>query len=327
MADLSPVGTAGGSAAGRDSRYATARERGQIILVGGFVIAATLIALALVMNSAIYTQNLATQSDTSGAVDANAYQRAVEHGTADAVVYANDVNDSSDYDDLEANVTENVAAFSDLSTRQAVTRGHVPNVSVVDGTEGSSLTYDGGVEFTNTGVSHAGDDSNNWTIADGVDSTRRFSIGVDDPLSLNVSGNKELHVVADDGSDEWRMNVSETGGDVTIGIYNGTYTECNYTPSNSFWINVTAGTVAGSVCEPLSFAEGIGTYDLRYENTSAIEGNYSLLVDDSSPPSNYGTGDHEEETAIYSTTVDVTYRTSDLYYETEVRVAPGEADD
>ncbi|MEF8907354.1 MAG: hypothetical protein V5A13_05805, partial [Haloarculaceae archaeon] len=65
MAGLTPPGGHGPSS-GTDPD----RDRGQIILVTAFALAVAFVALSVVINGAIFTQNLATRGDTAGGGDA-----------------------------------------------------------------------------------------------------------------------------------------------------------------------------------------------------------------------------------------------------------------
>jgi hypothetical protein len=328
VADLSPVGS--GEPESEDvpsgRRWATggAGDRAQLILITGFVIAVTLVALALVMNSAIYTENLATRSQSSGANDAMAYQRAIENSAHDAFEYANVVNDSG-HRGLNRNVSDALADVDTFSAQLEAPRGHVPNVSVANTTNGTEVTTLDR-NFTDALVNH------NWTLADDVSGVREFVIVVDDQSDLNVSGEKEFRVVANDSSSRWMMNVSRDGGGTTIVGVNasGTYRTCT-TASPSVTVDVTGGTVNGTPCEALQFADGVSSaYELRFRNASAIYGDYSLVVDQNvTGEGQFGTTSEQpfSEDTLYSMTVDVGYWTPALEYRSTVRVAPGEPDE
>jgi len=300
-------------------------SRAQLILVTGFVIAVVLIALALVMNSAIYTENLATRSDSSGATEAAAYQRAVESAALDAFEYAHVVNDSG-YVGLNRNVTDAIAGIDAISTRQEATHGHVPNLSVAATVNGTAISDDAGVFDSQS-------NADNWTVATDISGVRAFTIHVDDRTDLNQSGNREFRVVADpvSGGDRWTMNVTRnaTTNEVVVGVNaTGSYDECRRS-SLKPWINVTAGTVGSEPCDAMTFAEGVtGPYTLRIRNGSGIEGSYSLVVNDNVSVL-YGTagfGDPSDEPALYNMTVNMVYRTAELDYRTEIEIAPGDHD-
>jgi len=317
----SPFGVRGTASA--DGRPVDSRA--QLILVTGFVIAVVLIALALVMNSAIYTENLATRSDSSGATEAAAYQRAVESAALEAFEYAHAVNDS-DYVGLNRNVTDAIAGIDAISTRQEAAYGHIPNLSVAATVNGTAISDDGGVFDSDS-------DADNWTVASDVSAVRAFNIHVDDRSDLNQSGDREFRVVVDpvSGGDRWTMNVTRdtSTNEVVVGVNaTGSYDECRRSTVKP-WINVTAGTVGGEPCDALTFAEGItGSYDVNFRNGTGIEGSYSLVVNDdvSVLYGVAGFGDPQDEPALYNMTVDMVYRTAELDYRTKIEIEPGDHD-
>lgn len=288
-----------------------------MILLAGFAMAVTLLVLAVVINSAIATENLGTRSDVASTSEAVTYQGAVERGALEALRYANEVNGSDEHDELVANFTTAVEAVSTLSARQQVTRGYVPNASVVDTVEGTAIRDETG-DFTGPGGS-------NWSVADPVSEVRWFSLYVDE---WNSTSPHEFRVVASNPS-EWYVNISRTGGEYEVGVNrSGVYESCYSGPSADFWVNVSAGTVAGSPCPALDLDLSPTGEDLLFRNGSAIgEGRYSLVVD-RSVESRYGTdpGEPRADPVLYSATVDLRYRSPDLYYRTSLGIEPGESD-
>ncbi|MFB6361960.1 MAG: hypothetical protein ABEH59_11650, partial [Halobacteriales archaeon] len=110
-------------------------------------------------------------------------------------------------------------------------------------------------------------------------------------------------------------------------------TTCSVT-ADAAWVNLTAGTLAGERCDGFTYAQGItGTYEIRYENASNVQGTYRLFVDNSSladTPNPHLVSDDAGQPfaahALYSANVTVDYETSRLSYNSTIRVAPGEAD-
>lgn len=333
MADLRPPGPdEGSSGPGAKQRPGTgggpfgsreggARDRAQLILITGFIVAVVLIALAVVMNSAIYTENLATRSESSGATDASAYQRAVEQGALEAFRYANQVNgttNTSSYAGMERNVTQAVTAVSDIAARQQITRGHIPNVTVVSSTRGTRI-YENGSDFTDE---NSNDD---WTVAAGITEVRAFRMKVDQS-SLEEPGDGAFRVVADfTAGGNWSLNITDSGTSATVGVSSGgTYETCSGT-SGSFWVNVTEGTVAGEECDALDFETVVGNnHALQFENGSAATGEFSVVVPEEDGDLS-GLAPNEQQ-ILYATTLELVYRTPELDYRTKIEVAPGEAD-
>jgi hypothetical protein len=297
------------------------RDRGQIILIAGFVLAVALVALALVMNAAIYTENLATRSESVDTSDAHAYQRATEQAAREAFHYAHEVNNGT-YAELDANVTDAMEDYDNQTARQAARDGRIVYVSA-DTTEGTNISGGDGGDFNNT------NDFDQWTLADDVSRTRQFTIEVSDATALAEPDGAEFRVVADGGVDEWVLNMTHdtTSGDVTVGINDsGSYDSCTFTPSGGvFWVNITEQTIDDGSCDSLDWGDKPDTYDLEYENASKVQGTYSLIVDADVDDSSYGSNPRERD-HLYSMTVDVVYETDELAYEADIRIAPGERD-
>lgn len=299
-------------------------ERGQLLLVAALGMAVLFVALALIMNTVIYTENLATRgSDASGAGDAAAYRQAAGEGTGGAIEYVNYHNNTS-RTTLRRNLTEAIGVWSNLSARHAAASGQATNVSLVAIKNGTRIAQDN--ESRNfTDVSGAA----NWTLVGDVENTRKFRIRIPNP-SADDSFTEPFRIEVDDGNNVWTMTVVDTDGDdIKVEVPDGDGNTETCSPSDgAAWINVTEGTVDGTDCEALSFAEGLsGDYSIRYENADEIEGTYQLVVDASVLPSpHYVTGGSPYvSSAIYSATVRITYQTARLRYVTNVSVAPGES--
>ncbi|MEA5408398.1 hypothetical protein VB773_13045 [Haloarculaceae archaeon H-GB2-1] len=156
------------------------RDRGQLILVAGFALAVAFVALALVLNAAIFTGSLATRGENTGANDALAYRQTVETDVGELLQYANEVNASDSYGDLETNVTVGVNEMSNLSARLQVRTGTVSNVSLQSSVSGTRILQNDTTarRFTN----ESGD--SDWTMAEGVQQTRAFTIEIDNDTGI-----------------------------------------------------------------------------------------------------------------------------------------------
>jgi len=70
------------------------RDTGQLMLIGALSLAIVLVALALLINSAIYTQTVATRgSGPTGGSDAIGFQVAADEAVIDTIEYVNDNED------------------------------------------------------------------------------------------------------------------------------------------------------------------------------------------------------------------------------------------
>ncbi|MBX0324541.1 hypothetical protein EGH21_16040 [Halomicroarcula sp. F13] len=311
-------------------------ERGQLLLVAGLALALVFIGLALVVNSAIFTENLASRGETAGSDGALAARASVEANVGEAMDRANYYNGSAPV----AAFNRSLRNVSTQSEYLSATSGTLVNVTYVDHREGERIN----------GSIDQGDD--NYTVVGDVErvpdanGTRGLAFnssglpdGSDPPLVVKVN---DTDFDGDERS--WRARIWENSSGVQIQtIRNGTTPSENRTehcsvssaPENR--IQVTAGLVNDQPCDALrwnddgeNFWYGNGVlasgsdYAIHFENTNGVSGEFELVVYDDgglSLPLLSPSGD-----AIYDATVRFVYDGPDVRYNTTVRVAPGEPD-
>jgi hypothetical protein len=298
-------------------------RRGQLILVAAFGLAVAFVVLALVLNSVVFTENLATRNHDR-ADDAVGFQNAVEGGVGGLLTGVNDHN-NSDYDELRTALHAGLERWDLNTSLLAASDGRVTETTVAGVEKGTQVIQSERKTFTNeTGAG-------TWTLAPGVDETRRFRMLV----SQNDSTNP-FRVQVADGSNSWTVRVEENGTntDVTV-LDDGTPQVTHTEPGDTVEIDLTQGTVNGTEVANWTFAEGVAPgYDINYENGDTATGRYVFVVDrprvallDDLPRDTYfsrTSGDYPTTApAIYSANVSVLVLRSTLTYETHVEVAPG----
>lgn len=304
-------------------------DRGQLLLVGAFGLAVLFVVLALALNTAIYSENLATQRGDVPARDVAAYHHDVRDGTAAVLAAANRNNDTS-YTDVEDAVRAGVADWHDLSARQSALGGRATGVEVTGVTLGTHVQQNESARnFTNR--SGAAD----WTLASGLGGTRKFRMNVStDSLPDGCSSPGDcFRVNVTDGTDTWRVAVYSQDDDDTTVVRvtrpDGTSATCTATGEHVL-VDVTAGTVAGQDCPALRFGAGVSDpYEIRFANADEVTGTYSLVVDDDAVPTDphYAASEGPTQSpAVYAVTVRLVADHPGLQYATEIRVAPGESD-
>ncbi|WP_276277903.1 DUF7261 family protein [Haloarcula regularis] len=191
-------------------------DRGQIILIAAFALAVTFIALALIVNSAIFTENLASRGETGGSDDALEVRAMVEASVGEAIAGANVHNTSG----LDAGVEEGIEQTTDQLELQQVTNGALVEVSLVPGSTVDGLRIaqneSGGRAFEDNAMS--GDDE--WAVvtrvephSDRYNATRAFRMNVsrlpESDYAFVVTAN------GTQGEPTWEMRLySDSGGDV-----------------------------------------------------------------------------------------------------------------
>lgn len=313
------------------SRETRAVDRGQLILVTAFALAAIFLGLAIIVNSAIFTENLATRSENVESTEALEYRHEVTQFTGNLVEFANENNNSNE-ESIWRNVNDGIQDLNDYSGIQQARSGEAIALSLDSSTNGSRIFQ------TDASAFESNESSGEWTLATEITRTRAFEIN-----ASGFNSSEDFAIVANDtdnvGNDEWKLTISSST--LTVDRSSGDSDSCSVGTVET--VDVTAATVNGEVCpalqntkdgEDLHFAAGIDNeYEIRFENPSDIEGTYRLVVDNKtinpSTNDNYaesgdpGSGPHVTP-AMYSATVRLEYETPGLKYETDVRVAPGE---
>lgn len=317
-------------------------DRGQLVVITGLVIAVVLVGLVILVNTAIYTENLATRDPDIGDGEAIEYADTVRTGIGGLIDREN-ADEYDEYSHVTANVTVGVETLDTTLQRTYVERG-------VDATlNESGITYDEGrlVRQTdeNRQFESATGISDEWDVAHDVNGTRAFTATVDD-ASLNETTDENLgdafHVAVEEnatGNMTWEAYVYENESTNEIAVAIGTNdtepTERCSVAAATATVDFTAGTLDGADCPGFEWADGNPPdgYDIVYRNGNRATGTYNMTVSIVQGSVNAaqlndepGNGSPYHVPAVYGAQVDVTYRTPDLLFRTELWIAPGEPD-
>lgn len=319
-------------------------DRAQLFLVGALSLAVLFVALALLLNTAIYTDNLAARGASADAGAVVEYRNVAADGAALGLRGANYRNNSS-YADLESALDANVAAWASASGTHRAADGVAAGTEMDSVVRGTRIEQDEVREFTNRSGAQ------NWTAARDVharnftmvvESNSLISLETDDDTLGEMTGSDLYYLTLTDSTDQtWYVFLYEASvGTVGVEVWDETSRLGTCTASgSSVTVDVTNASVGGSRCAPLAFFDDVsGTYDLAHHTGSliSVQGTYSLVVDrpvgdfDTTTSGHYyadADGSSPYVTpALYSADVRVTYRDPAVDYETTVRVAPGEPD-
>jgi len=321
-------------------------ERGQLLLIAAFIIAVSFVVLALVVNSAIFTENLATRDDVAGSGEALEYRHEVEQSVGGMITDINENNTITT--NLDTRVENNVERIDRQGSLEQSAQGRVVEVTYDSSETGEKFAQDVVRTFENDST-----DQQDWTLVEDVDNIRNMQINVtgttslidlsnplQDPFKMVLtgnSGNKWNMTIAGDSSlsNGVILQVNRTGQDAV---------QCTAVLDGSLEIDVTGGTVGGEPCHaltrttdgtPMWLARNVNDpYTIEFEDGDHIEGTYSFVVEgspsvDPSLSRNFAddgpdfSGPYHTE-AVYSTRGTYSYHTAVIGYETDVRVAPGE---
>lgn len=309
------------------------RGRGQLILVTGLLVAVIVVALVILLNTAIYTENLASRGADQSGREAVEY-RAIVLESVGGLIDAENERDPGSQAAVEANVTDGIGTIADYTARDYATGVTIVwiNDSTVRVHPGRLIRQNDSRSLTSSG---GGAD---WSLATGVENSRAFAITVE-RSSLNettegsASSSGAFRVLVDDGGSQWNAYIyrnRSTPNEVTIATdAGGGVTEHCTIDDSEVTVDLTGGEAADEACPGLRWAEGVSApYDVEIRNGDNATGTYDLTVNTTTtgtlndgrtnPTSPYWVP------AVYSVDVDVSYRSPTLTYRTRIRVAPGE---
>lgn len=263
-------------------------QRAQLILVGSIAIAIVLIGLTIVLNSAVFTENVAGGSSPTVTDEVTQFDREAVRNVRSLTVR---INHASVYAGtgageaaIDADVGENVSTYSRLMAQSYADTGSVY----------VNVTYEGTETFGNRIVQpEDGDFSSNpggtsWTPVDDPFLLGRFVMNVD--VTNSTTGEPFfLNITDSDGS---TLNVSmqkTTEGelDLNSSIDGGNVSETTCTPKNGrVLLDVVHGTAYTGDCSFNSTGYLEEPYTrLHFENGGKLRGKYDLVMNRSDPAS------------------------------------------
>lgn len=280
-------------------------DRAQLILVGAVAIAFIVLGLAVVFNTVLYTENVASTGAASESRDAQLLNEQVKSGSAGLIarVNANATWDDQTqvYDELDENVTKYSSNVTNVTGVSAPAVVSVEQGSQADAVFAARIEYDGGNEFTNT----AGD--KNWSMTTGTPGSpvvvRNFEMVVDSNSLGAETKDEAFRIVWQDPSqdDTYTLWVYEDDGTGNVAIRTLTDDE-TASPLTDFGSEATdecviAGTSSTEVAfglsegeiersvdgcaEELDVSEGIPDGDSRsvqFVRADNVTGEYSMVV-------------------------------------------------
>lgn len=291
------------------------------MLVAALGLAVAFVALALVLNAVVFTENLATRNHDR-ADDAVGFENAVEGGVGGLLAEVNHF-ENANYASLVVALRDGVAGWDRNATRLSVAGGRVTNATLVGVENGTQVLQSERRQFT------AGNGDGSWTVAPNVNETRRFKAVV------TPDSGGTFTVTVSNGTASWRVDVVDNGSSTDVVVFDDGTQVASYTrPSEAVAVDYTQGLVNGTAVANWTFAGGVGApYDVSFANGASAEGRYVLLVDrpQSALLNAVAAGTYEDRDsgdwpttvpAVYSANVSVTFRSAQVTYETTAHVEP-----
>lgn len=315
-------------------------DRGQLLLVGAFVLAILLVALAVVLNAAVYTETLAARgTDRVDVSDTVQYRADTERALTGLVASVNE-NTTTSRDDTAATLRAGVADWDAVSARQQAATGRATSVTV------ESVTVQTNVSQTNDSLSFTNDSSAaNWTAVENVTDTGSFTLSVvstdteippANATDLATLESRAFHVEVTNSTTTWQVFVFRSSSNLTVAVASsGSFEPDTYTTSyvggDPVELDFTNASIDGESAPSLAFYENVsGPSSIALSNGANATGNYTLLVaGDVVSPDDYSNPPDDGPTArAVVTRLDVTlrYEMPNLRYETPLSVTAGETD-
>lgn len=310
-------------------------DRGQLLLVGAFILAVLLVALAVVLNAAVYTETYAARGNDRVDVSDTVQYRADTERALTGVVASVNENATASRNDTEATLRAGVTDWDAVSARQQAATGRATSVAIENVTVQTNVSQtNGSLSFTNAS------DESNWGLFQTVDSTQTFAISVNSTATtvdasnvtnLTVLEGEAFHVeIKNSTGTSWQVFVFQSpwnASDATVVVHSdGSFTTYDVSQSgiDTVEIDLVAGTVDG-VDDPT--LAPIDVRSVTFENGDRAAGTYEIVVDDDVVnTSDYTLTPADGPTArAVVTAVDVTlrYEMPNLEYETLIRVTGG----
>lgn len=335
--------------------YVNRSDAGQILLIAGLALALVFVGLALVLNSVIFTENLATRHNDEASSAARQFDSVAGDGVAEGIKWTNDANTGNDYSTLKndhyqpaiSTVLERLMSRSSqygYSTSIERVRTH-PGTQIRDDNISGSLTP-------------ASLSIGTWVVAPDSDFRRlRMTVVRGTLPSLSRSdvedaledGHSILFwwQITDATGHTWRTGFWKSGAnEISLRTYD--VTRDYYTPicrhqTAELTVDLAAGTSGGEHCRALSYADEItGKSNISYWNGDLAAGTYRITVDRGnssltdavdemnsgahcSGPTYASAGSGTSPytaPAVYSGTVDVGIEDQSIAYERRNRIEP-----
>jgi len=315
-------------------------DRAQLMLATALVLATLFVALALVMNAVIFTENVATQADASGRVhEALGYRNVANEALTRAIADA-DAGGTTPATVRSAFRAE-VANWSDLAASQAAVNGHDLTLTVASMTDGTRLVQ-ANASRPLTNASGAAD----WTLVDGAAGVRSFALtltasslaaapGDANVTTLRAAGAFEVGLTNSSGA-TWRVFVyrdSTVSNVVVVRVLNADGSlapACNATATNgTVTVGVSNASVEGAPCAALGFAARNTVQAVAFRSGYAARGTYALeaarvetAVDDGDVVHLGGPSVPASRPTLYAATVSLEYAGPKVGYRTTLAVVP-----
>lgn len=329
------------------------RDRGQLLIIIGFLLGTVFVVLALVVNGAVFAENLATRETVDS-------ERSTSFtvGIDDAVVAEYDrTNDNESRKAVHARTmfNDSLRQWTDQRADTAAQEGAL--------FEAAWTTHVGWrlTQLADRSFAPAGDDTaTDWTVVEGTEnvSALQFDVTRDDlhdgTEGVSTIDDQAFRLNVSNGTTDWELYVFRDPGNSSVVVYQGDPTSfgtfgdllddpnsCSRATDRAL-IEFLTMTIDASSCDALGFEDDLsGEIAIRYENVhngtghEQVNGTYTVIVNGSDAiatnasdyPDRFNVSASDPPTAtaiVYEVGYNATYERQDVVHERDGRHDPRE---
>jgi hypothetical protein len=307
----------------------TGRERGQMLLIASLIVATSFVGLTLVVNSAIYTENLSTRETSSDTTESLEHVQLVERDLQELIDKSNAAVTGDDYNAVKNGYKSDLVLWSNSQERRYGATGRHVNYKQEYITEGTRIQQTNASRNFTAGNKSAG--KAEWTLVNDTTRAGEFEMTVDRTdlldapaaLTLDALFGETFYIeIVDEAGQKWEVYIfqddsvaSDTASVVVRppGGFDFSLSDplssldpddsCTTTGENVS-LDLVEGTFDGEECSDLSFYTDnvTGTpHNISYRNTKTGGGIFPDLTD---PISDITIPPDDRVTGTYNLTVD-----------------------
>lgn len=310
-------------------------DRGQLLLIAALAVAVILVGVALLLNAAIFTENVATRETGADGREATNIRAATAADIGELIERENKRDGAA----AAGHVSDGIDAMSPLLAREHVRHGTVVELERHGIDEGERIEWNTEVNSEDFTVERGSENETvrDWTLLSDVSGVRAFKLTADtEPLSSMSEPNASQlknETTGAFGIEFTGTNVIqyvyEDDGDVVVAQVSGGSVDhrCSIAGADEVTVDLTGDRLETDIetthCYrglwPTPDSSEISTIEIR--NGDRAGGTFSLTIDDASA----ATSESEltTEPAVYAATAELRYTSTKLDFETQLVVAPG----
>lgn len=309
-----------------------AKDRGQLLIVASVAFTVVLIALALALNTAVYSDVHVAQTDSGSFEERSAlqYEDSAQRGVATLLPLT--AEDTS----LENKLQREAELWENLTRVQLARDGVATNISVEKGEVQNRIVHDNESRVFGNKEGNA-----SWTVVESVTDEVVYQMTIQNDSLKKLDNGTDvftLEVTGGNGS-SWSLSAFTTNESEIVVEINGT--RQYETNQSSLQIDIANGIFneTGDREEFVSFVEDVDVaspYDIEYSNADNVTGTYYLFegtLEDGKKNLTYDDNNYKDEGSprvteqIGSATVTVNYRSPELRYRNTVEAVAGVYDE